>query len=611
MLERGEREGQQLDNYRLVRLLGTGSFGEVYLGEHIYRQTRVAIKILPQLAQDDLQSFLTEARTMRLNHPHIVRVLDFGVEKRTPFIVMEYVPNGTLRQHHPKGTRVPLPIIVLYVKQVASALQYTHDERLVHRDVKPENMLIGAHNEILLSDFGIATFVHGTNSQNLEAMAGTIAYMAPEQIQMNPRPASDQYALAVVVYEWLCGDRPFHGTLTEMAMKHALMDPPPLREKVPTIAPDVEHVVMTALAKDPKRRFGSVKAFATALEQASQSQTIDSATRQAVLIPSDEQQKQPTVADASLSRSHSSTFVTYPSSSPPRPVTPAPPLVCSKTAWSPRAKANWRTLLLVGLTLLVIASGVSLFSINHANQAATAANPNTNATAIASNTTDTTAASIAAPTATAQVNATATASLIAANPDPYGAGGTLALYDPLRDNTMGYRWDEGNMGTGGDCKFTRSGYDVLQSEPNSFNDCFANATNFSNFAYEVQMTIIRGDAGGILFRGGSAIVGAFYYFTVSLDGYYEVFFCPPNSNSCNDLVTSTRSPAIKPGLNQVNLLAVVANGSTFTIYVNHHPITSFNDSTFRQGQIGVVASPLGTNGHPTEVVFSNAKVWTF
>ena len=264
------RVGQQLDNYRLTRLLGAGGFGEVYLAEHLYRTTQVAVKILPQLAQDDLHSFLIEARTFRLKHPNIVQVLDFGVEGRIPFIVMEYTPNGTLRELHPKGTRVVLPTIVSYVKQVTSALQYAHDERLVHRDVKPENMLIGVQNQVLLSDFGIATIAHGTASQSVEAMAGTIPYMAPEQIQGHPRPASDQYSLGVVVYEWLCGDRPFHGTLTEVAVQHATMPPPSLHEKVPTISPDVEQVVLTALAKDPKQRFGGVLAFATALEQASQ-----------------------------------------------------------------------------------------------------------------------------------------------------------------------------------------------------------------------------------------------------------------------------------------------------------------------------------------------------
>ncbi len=264
--------GQQLGNYRLLRLLGEGGFAEVYLGEHIHLGTHAAIKVLrTQLISDDVDKFRIEARTIaRLIHPHIVRVLDFGVEGKTPFLVMDYAPHGTLRQRHPYRTRLPLDTIISYVKQVADALQYAHNQRLVHRDIKPENMLIGLRNEILLSDFGIAIISQSSRYQSAQDMAGTIAYMAPEQIQAHPRPASDQYSLGIVVYEWLSGDRPFHGSFTEIAIKHSVVLPPPLREKVPTISPVVERVVLTALAKDPKERFGSVQAFANALEQACQ-----------------------------------------------------------------------------------------------------------------------------------------------------------------------------------------------------------------------------------------------------------------------------------------------------------------------------------------------------
>jgi len=224
--------------------------------------------VLAPLALDDLQNFLAEARIARLRHSNIVQVLDFGVEKHIPFIVMEYAPNGTLRQLHPKGTQVSLRTIVSYVKQIASALQYAHDERLVHRDIKPENLLIGEQNQILLSDFGLATIARSMSFPSVDQIAGTIAYMAPEQIESHPHPASDQYSLGVVVYEWLCGERPFQGTFTEIAAKHANAPPPPLRDKMPTIAPDVERVVMTALAKDSKQRFDNISAFATMLEQA-------------------------------------------------------------------------------------------------------------------------------------------------------------------------------------------------------------------------------------------------------------------------------------------------------------------------------------------------------
>jgi serine/threonine protein kinase len=266
-----DRIGQKLGNYHLMRLLGEGGFAEVYLGEHIHLGTQAAIKVLhTQLTADDVDTFRNEARTIaQMEHPHIVRVLDFGVEGKTPFLVMSYATNGTLRQHHPKGTRLPLAVVLSYVKQIADALQYAHDEKVIHRDVKPENMLIGKREEILLSDFGIAVMAQSSRYQNPQDMAGTITYMAPEQIQGKPRPASDQYSLGIVIYEWLSGTRPFQGSLTEMVGQHLSVIPSPLREKVPTISPAVEEVVMKALAKDPKERFSKMSDLAISLQQAS------------------------------------------------------------------------------------------------------------------------------------------------------------------------------------------------------------------------------------------------------------------------------------------------------------------------------------------------------
>src|SRR5947209_8347170 len=266
-----DHEGQPLGNYRLITLLGRGGFAEVYLGEHVYLKTRAAIKVLQtRLAKEDREGFLTEARTIaHMQHDHIVSILEFGVESNVPFLVMEYAPNGTLRQRHPRGTPLPLEHIVPYVRQIADALQYAHDGKLIHRDVKPENMLLGANDELLLSDFGIALVVKSSLFQDKEEVAGTVCYMAPEQLQGKPRPASDQYALGIVVYEWLCGDRPFLGSFTEIASQHLLTPPPPLQERVPNISPAVEEVVRIALAKDPRQRFASVLEFANALEQVS------------------------------------------------------------------------------------------------------------------------------------------------------------------------------------------------------------------------------------------------------------------------------------------------------------------------------------------------------
>ncbi|MGH2478833.1 MAG: WD40 repeat domain-containing serine/threonine protein kinase, partial [Ktedonobacteraceae bacterium] len=237
--------------------------------------TQAAIKLLStRLADAAKEQFLAEARTLaHLEHPHIIRILDFAVEQDVPFLVMSYAPNGTLRQRYPKGIRLPSDMIRTYLQQAANALQCAHDAKLIHRDIKPENILLGRYNELLLSDFGIAIMAHNSRSQRTEDIAGTLAYMAPEQIQGKPRPASDQYALGVLVYEWLCGYHPFQGTTAEIAAQHLHADPPSLRTRVPDLPPAIEAVIQKALEKDPHQRFASVQEFATAFEQASQTFT--------------------------------------------------------------------------------------------------------------------------------------------------------------------------------------------------------------------------------------------------------------------------------------------------------------------------------------------------
>lgn len=262
--------GRQFGNYRLTQLLGTGGFADVYLGEQVYLKSLVAIKVLgAPLAPEATDGFLREAQILvNLAHPHIVRLLDYGVEEQTPYLVMDYAPGGTLRERMAKGQRITLPTVVPYVKQVAEALQYAHDQRLIHRDVKPANLLLGRHDEVLLGDFGISSPIFSSRSHSTQDIAGTITYMAPEQLQGHPCQASDQYALGVIVYEWLAGKRPFSGSFAEIATQHCLAKPTPLRSAHPSLPQPVEAVVLHALAKRPEQRFASVQAFAETLERA-------------------------------------------------------------------------------------------------------------------------------------------------------------------------------------------------------------------------------------------------------------------------------------------------------------------------------------------------------
>src|SRR6266496_1953785 len=265
-----DRVGHSLGNYQLLRLLGRGAFAEVYLAEHHYLEVPAAIKVLHvQMEPETHEQFRREARTIaHLQHPHILHVLEFGTQDQIPYLVMEYAPNGTLRSAHPKGLHLSLEQIVTYVKQIASALDYAHQQRVIHRDVKPENLLLNARHEVVLSDFGIAVVQQTLNSRSTHNHAGTPLYMAPEQLQHQPCAASDEYALGVLVYEWLCGEPPFCGTLFEVLSQHLYHQPPSLRSRRPDLPVAAEDAILKALAKDPRQRFASIEEFSALLEEA-------------------------------------------------------------------------------------------------------------------------------------------------------------------------------------------------------------------------------------------------------------------------------------------------------------------------------------------------------
>ena len=281
--------GQQFGNYRLTRLIGKGGYAEVYLAEHIHlNNLQHAIKVLTGTNLKDYQreEFLAEARTIanlqRLNS-HIVQIQDFGIQSSKdgidggiPYFVMEYAPEGTLRNLYPHGTKVPLERIIFYIKQTAEALQCAHDQTppIVHRDVKPENMLLRSLDHVLLSDFGIA--VTGKTGLQVKPVGetgviGTATYMAPERLSNHTRRASDQYSLGIVVYEWLCGYPPFDGTDKEICYKQLAEPPPPLYPMHPHVTKEIEDALKHALAKKPEDRYPTVQAFTHALEVAVQS----------------------------------------------------------------------------------------------------------------------------------------------------------------------------------------------------------------------------------------------------------------------------------------------------------------------------------------------------
>jgi serine/threonine protein kinase len=285
-------EGEQLGRYRLLRLLGSGGMGEVYLAEDARISQQVAIKIIrtegiaypeSESAKDAARLFEREARAIaRLDHPNILPLYAYGEETLhgipLTYLVMPYRKEGTLanwlRQRGSTAFLTPEEATPL-VQQAAVALQHAHDQQVIHQDIKPTNFLIRLRDDqpsrpdLLLADFGIARLTSATASAS-QSIRGTPTYMAPEQWEGHPVPATDQYALAIMAYELLVGRPPFQGGPGQVMRQHYLTPPPAPSALNPQLSPAIDAVIMRALAKQPEERFSSVAAFAQAFQEATQ-----------------------------------------------------------------------------------------------------------------------------------------------------------------------------------------------------------------------------------------------------------------------------------------------------------------------------------------------------
>lgn len=262
-------DGQSLGQYRIVRMIGQGGMARVYQGFQTTLERDVAIKVIPaRLARqaDDafLKRFADEARTVaRLMHPYIVPIHDFGVDQQWAYLVMEYITGGSVRDHMARaaqlGQRLSLPWSLLILEQAAQALDYAHQNSIVHRDVKPANMLLRNPQLLLLSDFGVAKMLQERTIQHAEPqVVGTPQYMSPEQCRADTRldGRSDIYSLGVALYQCATGRLPFYGDTPEVVMlKQSREAPPPPSAVATLIPPAVERIILTAMAKDPGQRY--------------------------------------------------------------------------------------------------------------------------------------------------------------------------------------------------------------------------------------------------------------------------------------------------------------------------------------------------------------------
>jgi len=718
--------GQQLGHYRLVRLIGQGGMGEVYLAEDIRISRQVAVKVVrserqPHPSTEALREaerlFQREMKAISwLDHPHILGFHDFGEQLVATgsliYMVMPYRPEGSLVDWLVRrgSNWLPPQDVAHLIVQAASALQHAHDHNVIHQDVKLSNFLVRvnadhpAYPDLFLVDFGIARVISATSTAS-KSIRGTSSYMAPEQWSGDVVPASDQYALAIMSYQLLAGQLPFQGRPEQIMFQHLTVSPKPPSELNASLSPAIDAVILRALAKKSDERFPSIKAFALALQQAldyadqramlaiskaealqggSRAVTLSDGRQVTVMVPPGTQHGQvlhlpnlgalyynggprgpllltlsmdqdkaipflvntgkddlPTMpASGNLVKQPPSTSYTNeplpyidkpesvspmvlgspPGATPPAasspitppsvsslPITPLPdstipasrllsetdtvPPPPDYTTGNRNKPLKQRALLFIILALLLIVSTIVVVTSGNNTIATNNANATASALSIAH----------ANATATAQAWARSTATFIAANRDPYQPSGPLAFVDSLSQPN---KWQNGsNTNFGGKCQFVNGAYQISQSSLNKNFICDERA-QYSNFAFEVKMIIDQGDCGGMTIRDNSDSSNL-YLFLVCQDGSYH--FAKYTSTITNSSLASSNSSAINQGTGQSNTIAVVANGSSFDLYINSQKIDSASDNTYNKGYIGLLAHAYN---NATTVTYQDARAWT-
>lgn len=266
-------KGQKInDRYEIIKTIGEGGMANVYLANDTILDRKVAIKVLRgDLSNDEkfIRRFQREALSVsNLSHPNIVEVYDVGEEDGQYYIVMEYIEGKTLKQLLKKRETLTLPEVIDIMLQLTDGLAHAHESYIIHRDIKPQNIMILDNGLVKITDFGIAMALNATQLTQTNSVMGSVHYLPPEQTNgKSATVKSDIYSLGILMYELITGSVPFKGdNAVEIALKHMKEKIPSIRKQNPTIPQSVENIVIKATAKNPRNRYDSVKEMHDDLE---------------------------------------------------------------------------------------------------------------------------------------------------------------------------------------------------------------------------------------------------------------------------------------------------------------------------------------------------------
>ena len=262
MLSKGQKINER---YEIVKSIGEGGMANVYLAKDIILNRNVAVKVLRgDLSSDDkfIRRFQREALSVsNLSHPNIVEVYDVGEEDNQHYIVMEYIDGKTLKQLLKKRTSLTLSEVIDIMTQLTDGISHAHESYIIHRDIKPQNIMIQDDGKIKITDFGIAMALNATQLTQTNSVMGSVHYLPPEQASgKNATVKSDIYSLGILMYELLTGTVPFKGdNAVEIALKHMKDKIPSIRKQDPSIPQSVENIIIKSTAKNPRNRYDSAK----------------------------------------------------------------------------------------------------------------------------------------------------------------------------------------------------------------------------------------------------------------------------------------------------------------------------------------------------------------